>query len=254
MNTTVTGASISFTRSLFARGTDLLDSPEIKQVFGLGVASEGVPFTEQDLALARQRDEMLVYYPAGITMKNIHKMRDNKTSDGRKLFYDIDWYKEESFFTNDTLRPGWRLVSRAVLDGSCNQNYVEQTAMLCEHLVSKVFVESAVAEFRKVEKELAELLSKDWQEAAKRLVALKVNQMFRETPAEVLWSLSLYEGTNHERLLPSGSWTWTNKLSSRGNVVDVGDFDGFGVRVRRGDPRDRNDDLGFRFSRSGNLE
>ena len=40
------------------------------------------------------------------------------------------------------------------------------------------------------------------------------------------------------------------KLSSNGNVVNVGDFDGDGVNVNDDNPRNRNDNLGFRFSRS----
>ena len=90
----------------------------------------------------------------------------------------------------------------------------------------------------------------DWREAAKRLVDLKINQMFRETPAETFWSLALYEGVNHERLLPPGIWSWTNTLSLNCNVVFIGDFDESGVYVANDNPRPRYDNLGFRVSRS----
>ena len=255
MMTTI-GAELSSARTLFTRGTDLFGAEEIKAVFGLDVTPPPIPFSEEELTLARKRSEMLVYQPVSITMKQIHEMRANKTSDGKLLFYNTDWYQNEAFFTSDSIRNEWRLVSRAPIPGSRNQNYLEQTATLCEYLV-QVFgtdmpkvAREAIAEFQSHKEELVKLLDKDWKEAAKQLVALKVNQMFRETPAEAFWSLALYEGINHERLLPPGSWTWTNKLSSGGYVVAVGNFDEGGVNVDNDNPRSRNGPLGVRFSRS----
>ncbi len=40
------------------------------------------------------------------------------------------------------------------------------------------------------------------------------------------------------------------KLSSNGNVVNVGNFDGNGVNVNNDNPRSVDGGLGFRFSRS----
>ena len=48
------------------------------------------------------------------------------------------------------------------------------------------------------------------------------------------------------RMAESKSW----KLSSNGNVVNVGNFDENGVNVDNDNPRNRNDNLGFRLSRS----
>ncbi len=254
--TTMTGADPSFARSLFVRGTDMLGAAEIKAAFGLDVTFGPIPFTEDELRAARLRDEMLVLHPAGITMREVHDLAGNKTKDGKPLFYDTGWYKDEAFFTNDAIRPGWRLVSRAVLSGSRSQNYLQQTATLVGHL-NTVYgdampkaVAEAIAEFEKEKKGLARLLDSDWREAAKRATELQVNLMFRETPAEALWSLALYERVNGERLLPEGSWSWTNKLSSGGYVVVVGDFGGRGVRVSGDYPGSVGGGLGFRFSRS----
>ena len=260
MMTTTVGASLQFAHSLFTRGTDLFRAEEIRAVSRLDVSVPPVPFTEQELTRARELDQMLIYQPpAAITGRRIHELTGNKTSDDKPFL--TDWYgRNEEFFTNDSIRNEWRLVSRAPIPGSRNQNYLEQTATLCEYLV-QVFgtdmpkvAREAIAEFQSHKEELVKLLDKDWKEAAKQLVALKVNQMFRETPAEAFWSLALYEGINHERLLPPGSWTWTNKLSSDGRVVDVGSFVEDGVGVDNDNPRNRDDNLGVRFSRSGNLE
>src|SRR3989338_5201611 len=250
MMTTTVGASLQFAHSLFTRGTDLFRAEEIRAVSRLDVSVPPVPFTEQELTRARELDQMLIYQPPAITGRRIHELTENKTSDRKRFLYDTGWYQNEAFFTSDSIRNEWRLVSRAPIPGSRNQNYLEQTATLCEYLV-QVFgtdmpkvAREAIAEFQSHKEELVKLLDKDWKEAAKQLVALKVNQMFRETPAEAFWSLALYEGINHERLLPPGSWTWTNKLSSVGGVVDVGNFDEDGVFVADGNPGYRSDNLG----------
>lgn len=262
MTTTATRADFSFARPLFTRGTDLLGAEEIKAAFGLEVMPPPPPlsFTEDELTLARKRGEMLVCHPEGVTMKRIHEMQADKTSDGKRLLYDTNWYANEAFFTTDALRPGWRLVSREVVPSSRRKNYLGQTAVLVGEIAAVYGsempekVRQAVEEFDSQKEELGKLLQNDWREAAKRLVALKVNQLFRETPVETLWSLALYEHVNHKRLLPSGSWSWTNKLSSLDRVVAVGDFGGSGVRVAYDRPGLEYGLLGLRFSRSGSVK
>ena len=259
--TTVEGASIDFARRLFTRGTDIFGAEEIKKAFDLTVTDiPPIPFTEEELAVARKRDEMLIFQSTGITMKKIHELTGNKTSDGKPLCYDIGWYENEPFYTDDPLRPGWRLISREVIPDSLNENYLGQTEALSNHLTRSVFAEmempkavaEAIKEFCDQKEELEKLLSKDWKETAKRSVSLKINQLFRQSPAEALWSLALYERANRERLL-QGRYNWTNQLSSRGYVVPVGSFDGLGVDVSNPDPRDSRGYLGFCFSRSGEL-
>ena len=169
----------------------------------------------------------------------------------------MGWYENEPFYTAGALRPGWRLRTKDVVPGSRGKNYLDQTDVLCDYLINSVFagmempkiVMEAIEEFRSQKKELAKLLDKDWQEVAKRLVALKINQLFRESPVEALWSLSLYERVNHERLL-HGVYTWTNELSSGGYVVSVGCFGVRGVSVDYGAPGYSYGSLGFCFSRS----
>ena len=259
MMTTI-GAELSSARTLFTRGTDLFGAEEIKAVFGLDVTPPPIPFSEEELTLARKRSEMLVYQPVSITMKQIHEMRANLTSDGKLLFYNTDWYQSEAFFTNDALRPGWRLVSREVIQASRSKNYLEQADILTGELAAIYGTEMSaktrpdIAEFAIPKQTLAKLLDRDWKEAARQLTALAVNAEFRETPAEALWSLTLHDGGNHERLLPSGSWSWTNRLSSGGDVVFVGSFVDDGVDVDRDDPGRRDDRLGFRLSRSGSVK
>ena len=257
---TTIGAELSSARTLFTRGTDLFGAEEIKAVFGLDVTPPPILLSEEELRLARKRSEMLVYQPVSITMKQIHEMRANLTSDGKLLFYNTDWYQSEAFFTNDALRPGWRLVSREVIQASRSKNYLEQADILTGELAAiygtdmPAKIRQAIGEFEGQKKELGKLLDRDWKEAARQLTALAVNAEFREMPAEALWSLALYEGVNHERLLPSGNWSWTNRLSSDGFVVRVGSFADDGARVGSGSPGNRSDSLGFRLSRGGSVK
>jgi hypothetical protein len=218
-----------------------------------------ISFPENELVHARELGQILIFQVPDVTMKTVHDRCKNKTSDGNPLLYRVGWYQNEEFYTNDPVRPGWRLVTHDVIPGSRRKDYLEQTDILCGYLVQVFgtdmpdYAREAIAEFHSAKQELTKLLQKNWQEAARQLVALKVNQLFRESPAETLYSLALYEQVNHERLLPSGTWSWTNRLSSNGRVVFVGYFDEFGVRVPFAYPRYRFAYLGVRFSR-GSLE
>ena len=249
-------ASMTFARQLFTRGTDIFGAEEIKKVFGLEIDVPLISATENELHHARKFGQMLVYQPQGITMRKIHELVDNKTSDSRPLLYSVDWYANKSFYTSESLRPGWRLITRELIPGSRNKNYLDQTQILCDY-VGQVFGSElpdidreAIAEFQSQKKELVKLLNSDWQEVARRPVGLRVNQLYRESPAEALWSLTLYEGVNHERLLSSGSWSWTNELSSSGGIVGVGGFGEDGVGVYGDDPGYSYGSRGVRFSRS----
>ena len=259
MKATVQGASESFARTLFTRGTDIFGAREIKDAFGIEISDvPPIPFTEEELIAARPRGESLIFQPADVTMKSIYELTGNKTSDGKKLLYDISGCKNEAFFEAYRLRYGWRLTSQEVISISRGRGYLGQTQALANHLKETVFagiemVESAtlaVIEFEKEKQELEILLSNDWEEAARRMVALKINEKFRETPVEVFFRLALYERINGVRLLPS-KWTWTNVLSSRGDIINLGRFNEYGVSIYGGgSPRDSFGNPGVCFSRS----
>jgi len=257
MTTTTESASMAFARSLFTRGTDVFGAEEIKQVFGLDIEVSPITLTEEELTAARLCGQALIFQPDSITMKAVHDLSSNQTSDGKPLYYSVDWYANEQFYLNDTLRPGWRLVSHEVIPGSRSEDYLGQTAALREYLVNTIISNpemakvagQAISEFDREKKALEKLLAKDWQEAAQKLAGLQINQRFREKPVEVMWRLALCEQMNHERLL-AGTYSWTNALSSDGRVVDLGDFDGRGVYVDYDNPQYSYGILGSCFSRS----
>ncbi|MEK7185412.1 MAG: hypothetical protein AAB726_02210 [Patescibacteria group bacterium] len=264
--TTVTkakaGASLQFAQRLFTRGTDVFGPGEIQTVFGIEIPADKVspiPFSEGELQTARRLGEVLTFQVPELTMAMIHDRRQNKTSDGKPLFYNTKWYREEPFYTGDNPVGRWKLLTREVLHGSLGENYLQQTPVLVSHL-GEVFgnqmpsyAQAAIDEFEGSRKAIEKLMDEDWQKAAEQLANLKMSKFFRPSPVEVLSVITMYEAINHERLLPN-VWTWTNKRSSNGGLVSVGYFDGNGVRVARDDPRSRNDFLGACFSRGGNGE
>jgi hypothetical protein len=269
MVATRTSASESFARSLFTRGTDFFGPAEIRDVLmiDLGDSIPEIPFTEEELTRARQLGQYLVLTcPINakgkpLTMSGLYDALGNEIGGG-KLLYEIDWYKDEDFFTTEpvTLIPTWKLVSREVIPGSTDVNYLGQTLAIAQYLREQVYegqelpapYQQAVDELESKKDGLERLMNDDWKKAAQQLADLQINQLFRENPAEVMYRLALYLKVNREYLLEN-MWTWTNSRSSDGYLVDVGLFDSSGAGVDSVFPRDSLSHLGVCFSRSSVL-
>lgn len=259
-------ATLAFARELFTRGTDVFGAEEIAQVFRIPINGHlnppPIPFSEAELKRARELNQYLVLQAdktadgRQVTMKRIHAELGNRLGDG-KLLKDIDWYKKEAFFTDDVPTLGWRLVSREVIPASASADYVEQTQALADYLANEVYrgeelpeaYQSAVKEFESRKAELEKLRGNDWDKAAEELAGLKLNQLFREKPVEVLYGLVVQHEINHERLLGT-MYTWTNKRSLGGGLVFVGSCGSNGVGVDYDGPDFSGLGLGVRFSRS----
>jgi hypothetical protein len=111
-------------------------------------------------------------------------------------------------------------------------DYVRQS-LFSDGQISQEFRE-ALEELDTQKEEIAGLIQSNWQEAAKRLSQLKLNQLLRATPVETLCDLLVtFQNSNpadRKRLLNS-MYTWSSILSSDGGLVGVGRFDSEGVRV-----------------------
>lgn len=257
-------ASFPFARELFTRGTDVFGPDELDTVWGIELDTlPPIPFSEAELMKARELGQYLTLQVHQnqdgelLTMEQLHRQSGNKLGNGKLLFH-TDWYGAESFYTRDTPVPGWKLTSREVLPGSLGQNYIDQTQTLSDYLVNKVYegeelpsvYQQAVAEFTSRKAELEDLLRRDWKKCGEQVVNLRINKLFREKPVEVLYSIILQRQINREYVLEA-EWTWTNLLSSVGDIVNLGVADARGVLVVDGG-LDRSDScLGVRFSRSG---
>ncbi len=263
-------ASENFARNLFFRGTDCLGATEVKQVFGIEVEAPPIPFTEEELVRARALGQFLVLFAdknatgAPLTMKGVCDHLGNKLADdGRLLYVLTNWYKEEVFFATNPIAPvlTWKFVSRKVIPDSTKENYLGQTQAIVDYLVNQVYegeelpmlYQEAVEEFDANESRLDWLMDNDEQKATEELVALKVNQLFRLSPGELVYSIALYQGVNRERLLENVN-SWTTSRDADGDLVYVGNADSDGAGVECYGPGYLNDDLGVLFSRSGLAE
>lgn len=255
---------ISLSEAREILGKDFLGPESVKNAFGVELESiPPIQFTKEDLERAKELNQQLVLYVdktkdgKPFTGKELFDLTNNKTSDGKKLFYDTDWYKNEKFFTKETPRVGWKLASKEIIPGSTSKNYLEQTETIISHLKNEVFkdrelpkeYQEAVDEFESKKSDIAKLINSDWKSAADKLGNLQITKLTRESPIESFYRLALNEKTNKERLLDN-RYTWTLGCYSDGKFVNVGNFDDDGASVRGDAPGSRGDRLGVSFSRS----
>lgn len=228
----------------------------IRETFGFTLdAIPAIPFSKQELQRAEKEGALLILQidqladGTPLTGEVIHQ-RSGKQKDGNKFLYDTDWYKNEDFFTKESPRSGWRLVTPELLPNSTGKNYYDQMQLLVSEAeaLHRGYVDDAVLEWSQKKDALKSLMDTDWKEASKQLAQLEINQLFRESFVEVMYRLKLVNQTWGKNLLPS-KYTWTNSRSSYGNLVHVGRFGTDGARVGGADPRSAHDSLGVSFSR-----
>lgn len=247
---------------------DVLGPEAVAKTFGRELKPEeipAIPFSKEDLERAKELGQFLV-------------LRVDKTADGRslsmrqqnnllagrfererkgKVLYDVSWYKDEKFFTDDTPRLQWALVTKEVIPGSLDKNAVVQTRILADYVKNKVYrnqklpqdAEEAIREFEALENELTRLISTDWKLCNKKLDELKLNKMFRRIPAEVLFDTNTYFDNTGDRLLER-TYDRTARLSSDGESVALGYADSAGASVNDWYPRDHYPYVGLVFARS----
>ena len=178
-----------------------------------------------------------------LTMKRVNELLQDdfkKKKDG-KVLYDAteEWKLKSTFFTKDTPEVAWAFTTDTVLPDSTNKNYLDQTQFLADFLRTQLFkgeklpkeYEEAIREFESQKAEITKLMGSDWKEAAKKLSALRLNQL-RAAPVEALFDfVQTLRGTADKRRTLVDKYTWTNKLSSGGHLVGFGfcDSDGAGV-------------------------
>ncbi|MBI1812765.1 hypothetical protein HY285_01370 [Candidatus Peregrinibacteria bacterium] len=223
-----------------------------------------IPFSKEDLKRAKELGHSLRLrlnkVPGGsdLSMKRMQELLQ-PTFDQKKAgkaLYDTDWYKDEDFFA---ARPDvcWVLTSDEIIPDSEDKDYLEQTELIAEYLRDTVYQGKKLPqEYADAIKELdaqkdairALIDNDDWQEAAKKLANLKLNQLTRRVPTEVLYDMLVTFQTNGKRNL-EGMYDWTPVLSSGGRLVRVGYFARGGVDVSDGPPDDSDGYLGVVLAR-----
>lgn len=250
-------------------GADFFGPEQVQSAFlGQIEISEvpSIPFSSEDLEKAKELGQMLILRVektkdgSALTMEKISELLEGKLKDDTEVLYG-DWYKEEGFYKTETPEMSWALVSKDVVPDSTSKNYLAQTERLVEYLKNEIFKDKeippeyaeAIEEFENEKAAIAAIVESsvesEWKEAARRLEALKINQLTRQTPVESLYDSMVYFQQAGERLLPD-KYSWTNRRDSDGGLVYVGDFRSDGVDVLRVGSGGLGSSLGVSFSRS----
>lgn len=259
------GGNLAELKQLF--GNNFIGPDDIENAFGIRINPPEVPtvpFAPDELQRAKDLDQVLILRvdkaPDGspLTMLKMQQMLQGKfdAASKGKVLYDISWYKDEDFFKKDIPRAGWALVSKELVPDTTNINYLQQTRALATYLQTQVFkggtipqkYQEAIQEFDGQEQQITGIISSKWREAATKLSRLKLNQLTRQTPTEVVYDLLAYFEATGERLLPD-KVAWTNRQTSGGRLVRAGSFDSKGLTLLSWRPDNQNPDVGVCLSR-----
>ena len=222
---------------------------EVEKTFGVRLREvPEIPFSVEELERAEKMGQMLVLRvdktedgkPMSLSaMNGILATRWEKEKKGGLLNTTDGWRDAvtgEKGFAEVAPRSGWALVSKDLLPESTNKNYIEQTEVIVKALREKAFkdievpeeYEEAIREFEANKDRLTKLMSKNWEQAAKELSELKINQLTRQSIQEAIYDLAMYYDTRGKRLLPD-KYAWSNSRSRDGDLVDLGLFGAGGV-------------------------
>ena len=264
-----TGKEVTIEQAMEILGEDVLGPEAIEITFGFKPEEiPPIPFTIEDLERAKELGQFL-------------ELRVDQTSEGKPLnmgnMFDMlqpeftaqnqgrilnsygksdSWYKNEDFL-KDVPQVQWVLISKDIIPNSLSKNYLQQTEVIADYIKNEVFkdkdlpdvYQEALDEFESKKAGIQSILSSNWQEAAKQLSELKINQLVRQLPVENMYDLVMYFKNNKKRLL-EGKYTWTYRRASSGGLVDVGRFASAGAGVGGWAPGRVDGDLGVSFSRS----
>lgn len=255
------GGETALERAEALMGRDFLGPDAVRETFGIDVETiPAIPFSENNLERAKELGQMLVLRVdraadgAPLTMRKMEAALEGAIYLSEKT---DSWYKNENFFTTETPTVGWALVSKDVIPNSTSKNYHQQTEVLADYVRSKVFhgetvpaeYEAALTEWDAEKDEIAALVGTNWQEAAKRLEALQITQLTRQSPADVLYDGLMRLQARNECLL-GGKFTWTKRRTLDGVPVSVGSANALGAKVSIWGPDFAHGALGVSFSRS----
>ncbi|KKT51935.1 MAG: hypothetical protein VE96_C0023G0002 [candidate division Kazan bacterium GW2011_GWA1_44_22] len=250
-------------------GKDMLGPEAVNATFGFSPeAIPPIPFSIEDLERAKELNQFLILRvdkTADGTPLDIHKMHgliqpEFTAKNQGKILNSYEesssWYKNEDFL-RDIPRASWALVSKDVIPNSLNIDFLQQTEIMANYLKTDVFKDrelpeaykEAIEEFETKKAGIQAILANNWQEAAKQLSELKINQLTRQLPVEAMYDFLMYFKNNSVRLLES-KYTWTLRRASGGRLVNFGRAAADGANVSIWAPDGTNGNLGGAFSRS----
>ena len=181
----------------------VLGAEALRTAFGItGLDIPMIGFTDEEVKNAQGLGQFLVYRTdtAGdgksLTMDKIVGILHNRLGDGN-LIFPTEWYARELFYTRKTPKKGWRFVGGDTIPGPTGTSYIQQTGALVDYLVTRVYAgqelpavyQAAVNEYEAKVGAISELADKNWKEYARQCMALKINQLFRDEPVDVLYDI-----------------------------------------------------------------
>jgi hypothetical protein len=258
------GMETSYEQAQEIMGESFYGVEEIKNTFRFEFPQEKVPtipYSPEVLEKAKENGEMLVLRVESdgegspMTMERMNGLMQAILTEGdeeeqEKLLYDTDWYQEEDFFKNASLKTEWKIVGKNFVPDSTSKNYIEQTKVLRDYLLGLDSVSKEEQEectdglLEGLQKMLDEDYDKNWKKVAKKLSELLINKNHRRIPAEILYDWVLQFRNRKERGILEANYDWSNTLSSYGELVSLGDADRNGVYVINAYPDYRNGSLG----------
>lgn len=247
--------------------TEFFGPEAIKKTFGVEFSSSetpSIPYSATELERARELGQFLIlrtdrdHEGKPLTMQRMQQTLQELFDRERKgkVFFNTDWYKDEDFFKKGVCKPRWALVSKNVIPESTNANYLVQTEKLADYVRNQVFkggtvppeYEEAIREFHLQRADIEHFFTSDWQEAARRLAELKLNQLTRRAPVESVYDTLVYFQNNDKRLLQD-EYDWTIGRYAVGALVLSGVFYPDGLYVNGRSPDYFNPGLGVCLSR-----
>jgi len=177
-----------------------------------------------------------------ITLKRLKEIMDQSQRPGKapRMEYNDKYDQNETFYTSETPRTGWALVSNELIPTTLQAHYLEQTKLLIPYLREEVYkgeplptlYEEAISEFEALRGELNGFLvpGSDKEEFTKRLVNLQINQLLRRTPVEVIYDALLMTNDVPKDnfgfgVQPPGGTEWTiGIMNAEGWPVRMGCF------------------------------
>jgi hypothetical protein len=276
-----THEQITFDRAKEIMGEEKFFGPDaLAATFDVALSAHDIPpipFPEQELVEARERGEMLVLRHdrakdgTPLTMKKMSAIVQPKlqAANKGKTLYNKDWYTGEPFFTTETPRAGWALVTQECIPGSNNKNYLHQTEQLLDHIRDGMFrdrelpqpYKEAIDAFTawkqlnfsgKTKKQMTALLrGPEKARYAQELVDLQISQLLRPSAAETFFDIMTVVNATHDTRMLEQMYAWTSTRSSAGRLVNLGYAVADGVFVNGDDPAFAFEALGSLLSRRG---
>lgn len=258
-------------------GSSFFGPDEARSIFGLEVVNiPAINATREELKQAKALGQILILQ-LPITIEQIIKTLKGKTKNGKKLLYGLDkstgelqgnnLYNHRGIFKENISEPCWQLVSPDVIPGSLDKDYWGQTEALADYLWYNFSVggklppeyQDAIDEMEqlrndrfgtKSSEEIHEIISDDHRYYAGRIARLKINQLYRQTANQVLYTMAGYERKTGQRILYNYCTSTNTIWESYGELVYVGFFDDNGSSIDSGRPDYLRPGLGVCFSQT----